>query len=478
MKNLCIPLSIILKYNLGIPYKISPENKNINIIFHDSRKIIKDAWFICLKGNKSDGHKYIRHVLNEGVKYIIYEPSKTRLCPAGIQVLNTNLFLIKIASWWRSQMMAKIILITGSNGKTSTKELLHFILSKIFLNLSEKKIIIKNLKSFNNHFGLPFTLLEITPHTIFSVVEAGSNHPGEIKNLSQWASPNYSLITSIQKGHIGHFKNEEEIAHEKSDILCGMVEGSHLIYPNDILFKNLIIAKAKKKNINFHEISLEKIKITNIISKIGGTSFNYRSKQYFLPLLGEHQFKNLILVIGFLELLCKEKRISQANIHSALRHLHLFKNLSGRMEIYQKNKITICNDSYNANPSSFEAAILSLSKEFSKNKLLGAFGYMAELGSYEKSEHQNLARLAAKHFKAITFFSNTKIINEIFRNEWLRERSSNEIFVSSNDKEQLKKGLTFLKTLIKKGDCILIKGSRSTQMERIFEYLKLEVKFY
>ncbi len=467
MENLNIPLSVISKHKMGKLYKISSEVNSIKELSHDSRKIRSNCWFICLKGDNSDGHAYIQAVLEQGIRHIVYEPLRTNLRPSGIQVADTNLFLANIASWWREQMKAKVILITGSNGKTSTKELLYFLLSKIFSD--QQNLVTKSLKSFNNHFGLSFTLLDITPETAFSVVEAGTNHPGEIRNLSEWAIPDYGLITSIQKGHIGYFKNIEAIADEKSDILYKMKVGGHIVYPEDIAFRNVITEKAKQRGVQIHEISESTLGIHNIVRGKEGTSFKYKHKQYFLPLQGEHQFKNFILVAGFLEVLQEKEKISQNNIFNALSELHIFKNAPGRMEIFEKKQIKICNDSYNANPSSFEAAIVSLSEQFSQNRLAGAFGYMAELGSHEAEEHKTLAKLATKHLKVVFFFSKKNKLNEVFRYEWLKTRSDGDIFVGINEESDFRKGANFLKKFTNKGDCILIKGSRSVQMEKILK---------
>ena len=469
MHDLNISLSVISKHKMGKLYKLPPEINNIKHLSHDSRKITADCWFICLKGNHSDGHAYIQAVLEQGVQYIIYEPLSTHLRPAGIQVADTNLFLAQLASWWRKHMQTKVIAVTGSNGKTSTKELLYFLLSKIFF--THKRSITKSPASFNNHFGLPFTLLNITQQTAFAVVEMGTNHPGEIRNLSKWSMPDYALITSIQKVHIGHFKDIEAIADEKSDILYGMKEVGHLVYPENIAFRSLIIKKAKQKNINVNEISENKLEISNVVYQEGGTFFEYNYKQYFLPLQGKHQFKNFVLVVGFLELLQKEKKISQDNILGALSELHTFKNASGRMEMFTKEKITICNDSYNANPSSFRAAIISLSEKFPRDQLMGAFGYMAELGSHEIEEHKILAKLAAEHLKVVSFFSTTTKLNEAFRAEWLQTRTDDEIFIDMNEDNNFSESADFLQKFIKKGDCILIKGSRLAQMEKILKKL-------
>ena len=470
MKDVCIPLSVVKDQNWGILYKVSSE-KSMTNLFHDSRRIIQNEWFICLRGDDSNGHEYIQQVLDQGVKYIIYELSQTSLRPAGIQVSDTNLFLTNIASWWRKQMKSKIILITGSNGKTSTKELIYFLLSKAISGLGKEKSIIKSPKSFNNHFGVPFTLLQITPNTIFSVIEAGTNHPGEIQGLSKCASPDYGIITSIQKSHIGHFEGAREIAHEKSDILCGINNKGNLLYLADIAFRDLIVNKAEQKGLDFREISINRLGITDVIYKYEGTSFQYKDQSYFFPLLGRHQFKNLVLAIGLLEILEKEKKISQDEISFALSELHHFNNAPGRMEIQKKNGIVICDDSYNANPSSFEAAITSLAQEFSKGRLLGAFGEMTELGSHSEKEHATLARLATKHLKAVAFFSKNKKINKIFRNEWLETRIDREIFVSTNENNALEQGAYFLWQTSPKGGCILVKASRSEKIERIIRFL-------
>ena len=474
MKDICIPVSEVLKNCEASPHEISSGGE-IQNLFHDSRKMTarefnEGDWFICLKGDRLNGHDYIQDVLDRGVRHLIYEPSQTNLRPAGLQVPDTNHFLARVARLWREKMTAKVAAVTGSNGKTSTKELLYFLLSHILDKNPTGRRVVKNEGSLNNHFGLPFTLLNIKKDSPFAIVELGTNHPGEIKELSEWASPDYGFITSIQKGHIGHFKDQQEIAEEKADITFGMKPKSHLFYHANSVFSSVIENKAQKKEVNLHQVSQMKSNIDRIDLKKNGTFFSYKGEPYFLPLLGEHQFRNLTLAISFLELLAQEKRIRSDEIHSALAQLRFFKNVSGRMELIQKKKITICNDSYNANPSSFEASIMSLSHEFRRNRLVGAFGHMGELGSHEIAEHRVLAELAAKHLKALAFFSPSLPVGEAFEEEWMFHRSKDEILIGIPQGADFQQGVAFLRSHLKEGDCLLIKGSRSTRMERLLRF--------
>ena len=474
MYSLDIPISSLSELQART-CQIEKSKESIKKLLHDSRRIKTlnrpddQTWFICLKGEMNDGHEFVEELLQEGIERFIYEKDKTKKPVPGLQVNDTNLFFAQLASFWRYRLDPLVIAITGSNGKSGTKELLHFILSHIF----DPKNILKSKASFNNHFGVPFTLFEISQNTRYAILELGSSHPGEIKFLSEISAPNYGIITSIGLSHIGYFNSQENIAKEKSDILRGMPLDSNLFFPDDMDFSEYVYRKAYQRGITATMVSTKELGIKILEEDVKGTSFSYRGEYFKLPVPGKHQVRNLSLILALLEKFKEERKISSSEILAGLSYLEDFKGLESRMKMISHQPFQICNDSYNANPSSFKNSIEVLAKDFSPENLVGVFGYMAELGSFELDEHKKLSQLATKYFKAIVFLSPSQAINDAFQEIWLEEkREPKELFVSGTEEKDFKEGASFLHHFLTPESCVLIKGSRSAQTERILHYLK------
>ena len=253
----------------------------------------------------------------------------------------------------------------------------------------------------------------------------------------------------------------------------GMPGGSDLFFPADMDFADYTHKKARHRGIMPNMVSLERLGIQILKSGLKGTSFSYKGKYFELPLLGEHQIKNLGLIIAFLEKLKEDNVLSSSEITRALSSLQNFQGLNDRTKMLPYRSFQICNDSYNANPSSFKNSIEVLARNFLFENLFGAFGYMAELGSFELEEHRELSRLAARFFKIVAFFSPSKKINIIFQDTWVKEkRDSKELFISGIQEKNIQEGAFFLHHFLSPESCLLIKGSRSAQIERILSYLK------
>ena len=334
------------------------EDKKFNKITIDSREITSNDIFICI----NTGYKYIEDAIKRGAICIIVE--KDINCSIlTIKVNDTKKTLGIIAKYIRSKYKGKVIAITGSNGKTTTKELLSYV-------LSSKYKVLKNIGTNNNHIGVPSTILKLDNSYDYLVLELGTNHIGEIKYLSDIVNPDIAVITNIGFSHIGNFESIDNIFKEKMDI----VKDSTILFVNgeDKYLKN-----------------------TNGI-KVYSNEYKYKCNIEYLQI-------NYNLVFKVCEYL-------NMNINEVYERIKSFKNCSSRMEIIKNDNITIIDDSYNASYESVVSGLNSLNKYNNKFIILGD---MLELGNYSYKLHSNLQSIidSLGNYYLITIGNYTKVLN-------------------------------------------------------------------
>ncbi|MDH5718420.1 MAG: UDP-N-acetylmuramoyl-tripeptide--D-alanyl-D-alanine ligase [Spirochaetia bacterium] len=466
----------MLKVNLSIkdlislnPVLVNKENnEKIKTLQTDSREVKKGDWFICLRGENTDGHKYISQALKNGASGIIYEKTPSNINPEGLVVNNCNLFLGEMARIKRDQINPFVLAITGSAGKSSTKEIAAFFLEHIF----SKREVLKTSGNYNNQFGVPYTLLSLKPSHKFAIIEMGTNHPGEIKQLSLWAKPDISIITSISEGHIEFFNSVEDIADEKSDIICGMKKNGFLAVPNKInclkiIEKKMLTKKIKIKKINKLSDEVKLIEISSL-----GTKFSYKNNEFLFPIAGEFQFYNFLLIWRVLKICFNNNDKFNQGLKKVLDNLSGLKIMQGRLQIVKHKKYNIWDDTYNANEASYEAAFQFISNIKKNNNSAGAFGSMAELGKKSEKAHEKLGKMAFKYGFSKVFFSyKIKKEGNAFYRGWISSGGKkSDICILSNNDLDIKSGVSFVKEGLKKEDHFLVKGSRSLKMERVFNY--------
>jgi len=438
------------------------EGEILYSINHDSRAIQTGQWFICLRGEAGDGHEFIINAAEKGACGIIYESgndvsfldSKIKT----VEVKDTTRFLGILANRWRNIVNPVIIAITGSNGKTSTKEMVAFLLDHAF-----PQKVFHSRGNWNNHFGLPFSLLNMRKTDEYAVVELGTNHPGEIAYLSKIARPDYSIVTSVASGHIGNFGSVEKIAEEKSSIVDGMF-GGFLSLPEKIPGREIFEAKAKKQNI---EVIFGNKQLSKIASDGEYSHFQYQNLEYVLPLSGVHQFENFKLAVSILE----KVGLTPEMLKSAFSDLNRLTNVPGRLTRREHSEYQVWDDSYNANPASFKAAIDFVHEIAKTGAKVGAFGMMGELGEFTISAHKELGKVAALcEFSLILFYSTETAVCEAFKDGYFSVSKVGDICFATNA-EQFEKCSLLLKEKMKPGDHLLVKGSRAAKMERIFNFI-------
>ena len=423
----------------------------------DSRTIEEGNLFIALKGEYFDGHQYISVAEKNGASSLIVDSEVVHTKPF-IRVEDTRKAMGLLAKSWREKITIPLIAITGSNGKTTVKEMVTSILSTV----SNVHATSGNL---NNDIGVPKTLFGLNKKHNYAVIEMGANHLGEIEWLSKISSPNIAVITQCAPAHLEGFKNVESIAKAKAEIFSGLqTSGTAIINADDIYFDfwknsckeiNKLTFGIKTKNA---DVRAENIKLSMDDLLINFTLIStHGSVEICLPMLGEHNVMNALAATSC----CLSLDISLQSIKDGLENI---KSIKGRLEIKTgKKHVRIIDDTYNANPTSFDAAIETLCGFNGLHYIV--LGDMGELGDKAEQFHKDVGGLAKR-----------KNVDGLFTIGKLSINASNDFGTGAfhfDSYEALEKAL--IKSL-DKDSTILIKGSRAMKMERIVNALMRDEK--
>ncbi len=455
-----LKLDISLKEIAALYHKLVAvdESDPLVTLVTDTRQLQKGDCFLCLKGERFDGHEFAAQALEQGASFVIYEKERVSSELPGLQVADTNKFLGKLALFWRQKVNPLAFAITGSNGKTSTKE----ILAALFETLYEGKVV-KTSKNLNNQFGVPFTLLELQTDTRVLVIEAGMNQPGEIALLSSYIEPDHCLLVSIAGAHLGNLGSVEAIAREKIDLISSMRKGGKLFLPEKITCKDILLAKAREQGATVVETGSEHFE--NITYGAEKTQFTYEQKAYELPLPGPHQFENFCLAFSAFAMVAEQQQL-----HNALADLPAMAFAAGRLRrLETAGGFFIWDDTYNANVASFKAGVSTITAQ-KADRLLVAMGAMAELGEFTQREHTELVQwFKTQGVEFLVFSSADQSLAQQVEAAWGRQ---DRLLLLDGSDDSFARAAAKLKQVLKAGDDILIKGSRSAKMERLVELLK------
>tara|TARA_B100001093_G_C26860613_1_gene1030039 strand:- start:13555 stop:14811 length:1257 start_codon:yes stop_codon:yes gene_type:complete len=417
--------------NINDLYNIYLNHPNICI---DSRQAKSNSIFFSIKGEKFNGNKFAEEALKKGCEYAIVDEEINKKNKKIILVDNCLKTLQQLASFHREKLNIPIIGITGSNGKTTSKELIYNVLSKQYKTHATKG-------NLNNHIGVPLSILEICTKTEISIIEMGANHINEISLLSNITKPNYGIITNIGKAHLKGFGGFNGVIQAKSELYENIKINNKQIFLNndDKLLKKISqninkITYGKTGDVN--GILLE----SNLYAKVSHDETEIKSK-----LIGDYQFHNIMLAIS----VGKHFNISIMNIKNGIES---YIPTNNRSEIIKTAKNTVILDAYNANPTSMKEMIISFSRKKLKNKIC-ILGDMFELGDYSYISHKEIVTLV-KELKIKTYFVGQefkKVLKESFN-------SRNEFEIALSKKNISEK-------------TILIKGSRGVKLEKLVTYL-------
>jgi UDP-N-acetylmuramoyl-tripeptide--D-alanyl-D-alanine ligase len=424
----------------------------------DSRQIVKGDLFIPLKGEKFDGHDFISDALSAGaVGFLIQKGSENKLQQQNedtttISVGNTLTALGDIAHFWRKKCKAKVVAITGSTGKTTTKEMIATI-----AGLTKK--VIKARGNYNNLIGLPLSILQIEDRHEVAVMEMGTNTPGEIGRLTLIAEPDIGLITNIGPAHMEGLKTLDAVRQEKCDLFRHMSQtGVAVINIDD---KKLLISekewRGQRVTFGFSEnadVSADTVKTKGKRETIFTIKIGKFRQEITLSTVGKHNIYNALAAAASSCALGLE-------YPTICQGLMAFQPISGRMEIHELNNgAFIINDTYNANPVSFHAALETLRDLKGNYHSMVIMGDMLELGDRAEEMHEGIGSLMADT-EVGTIFLRGRLSPATAAGALKRNMSRDQIVFFETPDEII----PHLLSTIKKGDWILIKGSRQTKME-------------
>ena len=447
---------------------IKSENNGYNDICTDTRKVSNGNIFIALKGENFNGNEYVLEAIQKGAALCIIDEIKFKEDDVNNQVSiilvsDTKKALLKLSGYYRSKLRAKVIAITGSTGKTSTKDL-------VSAALSSKYKVYKTQGNFNNEIGLPLTIFKLDNSIDVAILEMGMSNLGEIHNMAEAARPDIALITNIGLSHIENLKTKENILKAKLEICDFFNDKSTLILngENDML-NSIDISKfevlkvgigygefLRALNIKLNENSVEFDIMSN---KLDNLSSEIKTYRFSVDIPGTHTVLNALLAIAT----GIKLNMSYEELQKGLNNLE---TTAMRLDIIKKEKFTIINDCYNASPDSMKAAIDVLCNLKVKRKIV-LLGTMKELGDESYNAHKEVGAYALE--KAVDLVITLGEYSNAFK-EGVEKTNyiSSTIFKTFDTYDNT---INYLKNNLKEGDAILIKASRTMKFETIVNEL-------
>jgi UDP-N-acetylmuramoyl-tripeptide--D-alanyl-D-alanine ligase len=416
--------------------------KDCSSIATDTRILEKDCMYFALKGDNFNGNRFVEQAFDNGAKYCVTDEKSAQINGNCILVDDVLTTLQQLATFHRHKIDIPIISLTGSNGKTTTKELINTVLSTQYKVKATKG-------NLNNHIGVPLTLLSFNSHLDYGIVEMGANHQKEIEFLSNIAKPDFGLITNFGKAHLEGFGGIEGVIKGKSELYKHLTHNGKVVFINKDDPKQIAQIGGYSKIITFGNSPNNDCAVM-FKSANPFVSLTYKNLEINSQLIGDYNFGNIAVAVA----IGRYFNITTENIKTAIEGYQPDNN---RSEIIKKDSSTIILDAYNANPTSMLAALKNLRQLNSKRSYL-FLGDMFELGDDAAKEHQSITDFIEKNFD-----SNIYLTGENFFKT--KTNASTSKFASFEDL------IPILKTLDISDSTLLIKGSRGMALERILEFL-------
>ncbi len=433
-------------------------SSNVSGVSSDTRMIKEGNLFIALKGPNFDGHSFLSMAVQKGAKALVVSQKPRDRFSEKIDIIlvaDTRKALGSIAGFHRKRFKIPVIAITGSSGKTTTKEMLAAVLTKRYN-------VLKNIATENNDVGVPSTLLKLNHDHDIAVLEFGTNHFGEIRWLTQVTSPTVSILLNIGESHLEYFKSLSGVFKEKFDIVRFMKKPGVVIYNKDDRFLKKIpekkifgrkISFGLQRPADFLAQEIEIVRHQFLRFKINTNSFQIQAPIW-------HNVYNALATISCARLF----KVSWVDIEIVLKEFSFPK---GRQVFHSIGSLNVIDDTYNANPVSFRSAVRTLQDLDSKGRKILLCADMLELGEKSRDLHREVGGLVAS--AEFDFVFSIGRLAQLITQEVRKKKVSRAFHFSTI--ERLTKEL---KDILRPGDTILVKGSRGMHLEKIVDFLKKE----
>jgi UDP-N-acetylmuramoyl-tripeptide--D-alanyl-D-alanine ligase len=422
----------------------------VSRISKDTRSIEPGDLYLALRGENFDGNEFVAAAADKGAAAAIVDGEVS--AAAGlplIRVADSLVALQKLAAAWRDRLSLRVVGITGSSGKTSTKEFTAAVLAARFR-------VNKTLGNLNNHFGLPLTILTATLADQAAVWEMGMNHPGEIAPLAALARPDAAIITNVGVGHIEFFENRDGIAAEKAELLRAVHNDGVIIIPAEDDYADYLADRVGGRRLIRCGLGKADVRAEAIAINTQGTSFTVHvfgeSASARLPATGEHMVRNALLAIAA----GMEFGLSLDECVCGLENARL---TGARLEQKLIRGIRFLDDTYNANPDSMVAALKTLAALPASGRRIAVLGRMGELGAYADAGYQRVGRAAAQTAQTLVAVGPETAP--------LREAARSAGLVDLYETPGPHEAAQLLRDIAHEGDVVLVKGSRSARMEQV-----------
>ena len=414
----------------------------------DTRKIKKNYVFVAIKGEKNDGHDFASEAVKKGAIVCITQ-RKIKGVPC-IVVDDTKEAIMNLGRYYAAKFNnLKTAAVTGSNGKTTTKELLGAFLQEVYATT-------KSEKSFNNYLGVPLTLFGLEKQTRALVLEMGMNHKGEIKKLAKLAPLDAVIITNIGRAHIGNMGSQDKIAEAKAEIFEGLRKGGTAVLNGDDRYFGFLSGKAGNKVVSFGMSAKNDYRISDVKESVTGTKFMLNRVRMSTKLKGIHNIYNIASAAAAAGALgVGLKKVKKALAAFSMKGLMRFE------EIKVKGA-SVINDSYNANPDSYAASLMAL-KQMKRKNLVIVSGDMLELGKDSPAMHREIGEKIAR-IKPLALLVYGRFARDVEKG-YIKGNKKNKA-VCFTDRQELKKALA---PYLKKGNTVFLKGSRGNKLEEIIK---------
>ncbi|CAN5491669.1 UDP-N-acetylmuramoyl-tripeptide--D-alanyl-D-alanine ligase [soil metagenome] len=426
----------------------------ITRISTDSRTIQPGALFVALRGDNFDGHQFVGQAMQRGAAGALVETKWTgKISPDFplLRVRDTLAAYQQIAAHYRRSLGIKVVAITGSNGKTSTKDFTASV-------LAHRYRVTKTKGNLNNHVGLPRTMLEATAQDEIGVWEIGMNHPGEIAPLAQLARPDVAIITNIGAAHLEFMQTRAAIAQEKGDLVAAVpATGTVILNRNDDFAET--IAQRTTARVVYTGIGRGEVQAQEIVQTAEGAEFTLLEGAHrchaVLPMPGIHMVQNALLAIA-------AGRVFGLSLEECAAGLAAAPVIQARLQIKQIHGVQFIDDSYNANPESTKAALHTLAELETDGRRIAILGEMAELGAESNRGHREVGEVAAS-------LGIDQLISLGKGSAAIAQAAAAAGLTNSTTVESPAEAATLLQERARPGDIVLIKGSRAARTERVLE---------